>query len=104
VAPGVVEYIHKGSSDFAWGFELPSMVAVGEHGALARKRAVGGAGKPNQKALHAAGKAVAVVALDEEVNVIALDAVLDETTAKPSTSCTKSTAELAEDALLAQGG
>jgi hypothetical protein len=86
VTTGVVKHIDEGSADFARGSELPNMVAVRKYRTLAGKRAIGRAGKPNRKALHPPGEAVAVFAFEDEVNVVALDAVLDKPGAKASTS------------------
>src|SRR5262249_60595850 len=72
----VAQDIDQGDADLARGAQLAGMVAMLKERSAAAQAPIEAAGHANGQALHAAGETDAVVGLDDEMDVVLLDAVL----------------------------
>ena len=78
VAPRVVEDVGQRIARVAGGGDLHGVVAVGKHAATAPHDAVEPLGHPDAESLHALAEHALVGRLANEVDVVALDRVVDD--------------------------
>ena len=104
MAPPVGEHVAKGVAHLARTPEHPSVVAVCEEPPAPLEEGIEPAGEPDAEALESPGQHLGVRSLDQEVEVIVLDAVVDEAKALIEPPSDESTIDGLEGALLPQGG
>ena len=83
----ICKYVGEGATRLCGRAEGTGMVAVSEDLAAALESAVEALGEANAETLQAAAQRVAVVGLDEEVDVIALDGEVHDAKAEAVASC-----------------
>jgi hypothetical protein len=74
----VLQNVNEHVPQLTWRPDRPPVVPLGPHLARALEDTIERASKPDREALTPATKRVAVVGLDEQMDVIALDAELDD--------------------------
>lgn len=82
VSAGVEQHVAQGVLGFAWRLQGPCVVAVGEDLAAAFGRAIDCAGQPDGEALHASGQRSAVAGLDNEMQMVSLHRVVEQSKAE----------------------
>ncbi|HEY2387950.1 MAG TPA: hypothetical protein VGK30_13380 [Candidatus Binatia bacterium] len=80
------------------------MVAIGENAPVAPDGAIDGTGEARADCHHAASERLAVLCLDDEVCMIALQGVVDEPKARAGAASGEGALDLADDAGSAQRG
>src|SRR5215468_4165593 len=83
----VAEDIDQRDADLARGPQLAGMVAMLKERPAPSQAPIEAAGHANGQALHAAGETDAVVGLDDEMDVVLLDAVLAHAKARLVRGC-----------------
>jgi hypothetical protein len=98
----IAENVKKRPPHFERRFELTRMVAVGEHAPGACKSAVNRSRNTYREALHRSAEASPVRSLDQEVHVIALDAVVNDPAAETLPCPDQSTVNRTKSAAIAE--
>lgn len=104
VVAGIEEDVSQGVADLFGALQGPGVEALGEHRAASSPGAVQAAGQADAQRADAAGEGGAVLGLDQEVQVVGLDAEVDQAAPVSGLGRSQDTLQQSEEARRAQVG